>query len=52
VVLQQWQPGGSGRSDGWRPLSFFSKKLDAAQLKYFAAAARRLSQPQAFPVYA
>jgi hypothetical protein len=27
---QQWQPGGRG----WRPLSFFSKKLDTAQLKY------------------
>jgi hypothetical protein len=27
AVLQQWQPG------GWRPLSFFSKKLDTAQLK-------------------
>ncbi len=36
AVLQQWQPGGGGRSGGWRPLSFFSKKLDAAQLKYSA----------------
>ncbi len=36
AVLQQWQPGGGGRSGGWRPLSFFSKKLDAAQLKYTA----------------
>ncbi len=33
AVLQQWQPGGGG---GWRPLSFFSKKLDTAQLKYSA----------------
>ncbi len=36
VVLQQWQPGGGGRSGGWRPLSFFRKKLDAAQQKYSA----------------
>jgi hypothetical protein len=36
AVLHQWQPGGGGRSGGWRPLSFFSKKLDAAQLKYSA----------------
>jgi hypothetical protein len=36
VVLQQWQPGGGGCSGGWRPLSFFSKKLYAAQLKYSA----------------
>jgi hypothetical protein len=36
AVLQQWQPGGGGRSGGWRPLSFFSKKLDSAQLKYSA----------------
>jgi hypothetical protein len=34
AVLQQWQPGSGGRSSGWRPLSFFSKKLDTAQLKY------------------
>ncbi len=33
AVLQQWQPGGGG---GWRPLSFFSKKLDTAQPKYSA----------------
>jgi hypothetical protein len=31
-VLQQWQSGGGGR----RPLSFFSKNLDTAQLKYSA----------------
>jgi hypothetical protein len=36
AVLQQWQPGGGGRSGGWRPLSFFSKKLDTTQLKYSA----------------
>jgi hypothetical protein len=36
AVLQQWQPGGGGRSGDWRPLSFFSKKLDSAQLKYSA----------------
>jgi hypothetical protein len=36
AVLQQWQPGDDGRSDGWRPLSFFSKKLDTAHLKYLA----------------
>ncbi len=36
AVLQQWQPGGGGRNGGWRPLSFFSKKLDTAQLKYSA----------------
>jgi hypothetical protein len=35
AVLQQWQPGGGSRSGGWRPLSF-SKKLDAAQLKFSA----------------
>jgi hypothetical protein len=32
AVLQQWQ----SISSSWRPLSFFSKKLDAAQLKYSA----------------
>ncbi len=31
VVLQQRCTG-----SGWRPLAFFSKKLDAAQLKYSA----------------
>ncbi len=31
AVLQQRDAGG-----GWRPLAFFSKKLDAAQLKYSA----------------
>jgi hypothetical protein len=36
AVLQQWQPGGGVRSGGWRPLSLFSKKFDAAQLKYSA----------------
>jgi hypothetical protein len=36
AVLQQWQPGGRSRGGGWRPLSFFSKKLDTAQLKYSA----------------
>jgi hypothetical protein len=36
AVLQQRQPGGGGRSGGWRPLSFYSKKLDTAQLKYSA----------------
>jgi cytoskeleton-associated protein 5 len=32
AILQQWQSSGGG----WRPLAFFSKKLDAAQLKYSA----------------
>ncbi len=49
VVLQQWQPGG-GRSGGWRPLSFFSKKLDAAQLKYSASTVHTQVQPIQLPV--
>jgi hypothetical protein len=32
AVLQQWQSGGGG----WRQLSFFSKKLDAAQPEVFS----------------
>jgi hypothetical protein len=34
AVLKQWQH--SGDSGSWGPLAFFSKKLDAAQLKYVA----------------
>ena len=34
AVLKQWQHNGD--SGSWGPLAFFSKKLDAAQLKYVA----------------
>jgi hypothetical protein len=43
-VLQQWQPGDGGRSDGWRPLSFFSKKLDTGRKFHILSDHKPLTQ--------